>query len=209
LGGDPDNDAVLDIRRASRPKILYREKAGYTGAAREAGIVGTVTMSVVFGGDGNIHDIKVIRGLPFGLIEQAINAAKKIKFEPAYKNGEPVSVRGSMEFSFNLYSRRGGPNYWQAGVGSVGIPELIDVKKPEYTEAARKNRIEGDVRLIAIFRSNGKIGHIDVIEGLPDGLTEKAIDVAKAMKFKPATVSDSNNPVNVWSEIAVTFKLDQ
>jgi hypothetical protein len=63
--------------------------------------------------------------------------------------------------------------------------------------------------LIVVFNSNGKIGGVDVIEGLPDGLTEKAVEVAKAIKFKPATFSNSNKPVNVWSEITVTFKLDQ
>jgi hypothetical protein len=63
--------------------------------------------------------------------------------------------------------------------------------------------------LMVIFLSNGKIGEIDLMEGLPDGLTEKAIDVAKAIKFKPATYSNSNKTVNVWSELAITFKLDQ
>lgn len=63
------------------------------------------------------------------------------------------------------------------------------------------------MRLIVVFRSSGKIGAIEVIEGLPDGLTEKAIEVAKALKFKPATYS--NKAVIVWSEIAITFKLDQ
>ena len=91
----------------------------------------------------------------------------------------------------------------------MGKPELIDMKKPEYTEAARNNRIEGDVRLIVSFRSNGKIGHIDVIQGLPDGLTEKAVELAKALKFKPAIYSNSDQTVNVWSEVAITFKLDQ
>jgi TonB family protein len=100
-------------------------------------------------------------------------------------------------------------HYWQVGVDGAGKPELIDVKKPEYTEAARKNRVEGDVRLIVAFRSNGKIGNIDVIEGLPDGLTDKAIEVAKAIKFKPATFSDSQELANVWHEILITFKLDQ
>jgi len=65
------------------------------------------------------------------------------------------------------------------------------------------------VRLIVAFRSNGKIGHIDVIEGLPDGLTEKAIEVARAIKFKPATYADTKKTVNAWSEVAITFKLDQ
>ena len=189
-----------------RPKILYREKAIYTDAARKAGIGGAIALSVVFGEDGTMRDIKVIRGLPFGLNEHAIAAAKKIKFEPAYRNGEPVAVRGSLEFTFNIDRP---PDCWQAGAEGVGKPELINMQKPEYTDAARKNRVEGDVRLMVIFRSNSKIGEIEVIEGLPDGLTDKAIGVAKALKFKPATFSGSNSPVNVWSEVAISFKLDQ
>src|SRR5215510_10288799 len=192
-----------------RPKILYREKATYTEEARGAGVVGTVVMSVVFRGDGNVGDVKIIRGLPFGLIEQSISAAKRIRFEPATKNGEPVSVRGNLEFSFNLYPRSLDSSFWQAGLEGVGKPELIEVKKPEYTEEARMNRVQGDVRLIVAFRSNGKIGHIDVIEGLPDGLTEKAIEVARAIKFKPATYADTKKTVNAWSEVAITFKLDE
>jgi Gram-negative bacterial TonB protein C-terminal len=43
----------------------------------------------------------VIRGLPYGLTERAIEAAKKIRFNPAMENGQPVNVRGSLEFPFN------------------------------------------------------------------------------------------------------------
>jgi len=209
LSADPGGKPVQPMGETGRPRILYREKARYTEEARSAGVVGVVVMSVVFGGDGNVGNIKIIRGLPFGLMEQAIYAAKRIRFEPALRNGEPVSVRGNLEFTFNLYPRSLDSSFWQAGLEGVGKPELIDVKKPEYTEAARKNRVEGDVRLIVAFRSNGKIGHIDVIEGLPDGLTEKAIEVARAIKFKPATYADTNKTVNAWSEVAITFKLDQ
>ncbi|HEY7181260.1 MAG TPA: TonB family protein [Blastocatellia bacterium] len=198
-----------DQKWTSRPKILYREKADYTPDARRARIEGTVVLQIVFGANGDIQDVKVIRGLPFGLTDQAIIAAKKIKFEPAYKNGAPVSVRGSLEYAFNLYSHNGVSDYWQAGAGGAGKPEIIDLKKPEYTEAARKNKVEGNVRLIVVFQSNGKIGHIDVIQGLPDGLTEKAIEAAKAIKFKPAAFSSSGKAVNVWDEVAITFKLDQ
>src|SRR5215813_13022930 len=209
LSADPRGTPVLPISQTSMPKILSREKATYTEEARGAGIVGVVVMNVVFRGDGNIGDIKIIRGLPFGLMEQAVYAAKRIRFEPVTKNGGPVSVRSNLEYTFNLYPRSLDSSFWQAGLDGVGKPELIDVKKPEYTEAARKNRVEGDVRLIVAFRSDGKIGHIAVIEGLPDGLTEKAIEVARAIKFKPATYSDTNETVNTWSEVAITFKLDQ
>jgi TonB family protein len=209
LSTDPGGNPVQPTSQTLRPRILYREKARYNDEARRAGVVGVVVMSVVFGGDGNIGDIKIIRGLPFGLMEQAISAAKRIRFEPAIESGEPVSVRTNLEFTFDLYPRSLDSHFWQAGLDGVGKPALIDVKKPEYTVAARKNRVEGDVRLIVAFGSNGEIGHIDVIEGLPDGLTEKAIELAKAIKFKPATYSNSDKTVNVWSEMAITFKLDQ
>jgi len=86
-----------------RPTILYREKAKYTEIARTNLLQGTVALQVVFDRNGEIHDIHVIRGLPDGLTHKAIEAARKIKFNPALKNGEQVSVRGSLEYTFNLY----------------------------------------------------------------------------------------------------------
>jgi TonB family protein len=86
-----------------KPTILYKEKAKYTEEARQNKIQGTVVLSVVFTADGRITSIRVVRGLPDGLTEKAIEAAQKIRFNPAVKNGAPVSVRGSLEFTFNLY----------------------------------------------------------------------------------------------------------
>ncbi|MGH9836522.1 MAG: TonB family protein [Blastocatellia bacterium] len=93
---------ILPMSSSSRPTILYREKAEYSQEARDNGIEGTVQLSVVFGADGQIRDLKIVRGLPHGLTEKAIEAANKIRFEPAMKDGQPVNVRGMLEYSFNL-----------------------------------------------------------------------------------------------------------
>jgi TonB family protein len=100
LGG---GRSVEPMTASLRPTILYREKAKYTEEARQNKIQGTVVLQVVFNVNGSITEVKVIRGLPDGLTEKAIEAAKKIRFNPAVKNGTPVSVRGSLEFTFNLY----------------------------------------------------------------------------------------------------------
>jgi TonB family protein len=86
-----------------RPTILYREKAKYTEEARLHKVEGTVMLTIVFGADGRIHDIRTVRGLPDGLTETSIEAAQKIRFHPAVLNGKPVSVRATLEFSFALY----------------------------------------------------------------------------------------------------------
>jgi TonB family protein len=100
----PNNKPAIDpMTKDLRPTILYREKAKYTEIARINLSQGTVVLSVIFDVSGVIQNIRVIRGLPDGLTHKAIEAARKIRFNPAIRNGEPVSVRGSLEFTFNLY----------------------------------------------------------------------------------------------------------
>jgi TonB family protein len=95
--------SVEPMTASLRPTILYREKAKYTEEARQNKVQGSVVLQVVFHANGTITDVRVVRGLPDGLTEKAIEAAKRIRFQPAVKNGSPVSVRGTLDFSFNLY----------------------------------------------------------------------------------------------------------
>ena len=100
LGG---GRSVEPMTATLRPTILYKERAKYTEEARTNKVQGTVTLSVEYLADGRIGQVRVVRGLPDGLSESAIEAAKRIRFNPAVKNGVPVSVRGNIEFNFTLY----------------------------------------------------------------------------------------------------------
>jgi len=93
----------VPINATLKPTILYKEKATFTDRARQKKINGTVVLSVVFAASGQITQVSVVRGLPYGLTAQAILAAHKIRFQPALRDGLPVSVRGNLEFSFNIY----------------------------------------------------------------------------------------------------------
>jgi TonB family protein len=100
---DAEIDDLTDIGSSSiRPVILERKKADYTPEARNNRIEGSVALSVIFRSDGVVAGIKVVRGLPDGLTEKAIEAARKIRFVPAIKDGEPVSVRAALEYWFSL-----------------------------------------------------------------------------------------------------------
>jgi TonB family protein len=99
----PGNDGIPVMSDKYKPTILYREKAKYTEDARQNKIQGTVVLTVVFGADGRIRDIRVIHGLPYGLTETSIEAAQKIRFQPAVNNGKPMSVRATLEYNFALY----------------------------------------------------------------------------------------------------------
>ncbi len=88
---------------STKARILAKPIPSYTDSARDAGIAGTVILRAVFSADGTVRHVLVITGLPYGLTERALQAARKIKFEPAKINDRPVSMFVQLEYNFNLY----------------------------------------------------------------------------------------------------------
>ena len=56
----------------------------------------------MIGEDGLVRDVKVLKGLPFGLEEAAVEAVRQWTFEPATKNGLPVPVVFNLTINFKL-----------------------------------------------------------------------------------------------------------
>jgi TonB family protein len=86
----------------ARPQILGRPVPGYTEEARRAQIEGAIRLSVVLNANGTVSDIRVARGLGYGLDEKATEAARQLRFVPAQKDGHTVSVQVFIEFKFSL-----------------------------------------------------------------------------------------------------------
>jgi TonB family protein len=87
----------------SKVRLVMKPEPQYTEDARRNQIVGTVVLKVVFASSGTVNNIRTVQGLPHGLTEKAIDAARKIKFIPAVKGGEFVSMWMQLEYNFNLY----------------------------------------------------------------------------------------------------------
>lgn len=84
-------------------KITSKPRANYTDAARQNQVQGTVTLRVTFNANGSIGSISTVSGLPNGLTEQAIAAARGMRFEPAKKGGVPYTVTKQVQYNFTLY----------------------------------------------------------------------------------------------------------
>ena len=90
--------------------------------------------------------------------------------------------------------------------GSGITPPAIQREvKPDYTEEARRRGVSGDVVLEIVVRSDGSVGEVKVLQGLPGGLNERAIDAVRQWRFSPAR--RFGTPVDVIVEVAVEFKL--
>ena len=84
-------------------KITSKPRPAYTAFARLKETQGTVSLKVTFLANGEIGKIRLVKGLPDGLSEQAIAAAMKMKFEPARKKGIPYTITRQVEYNFILY----------------------------------------------------------------------------------------------------------
>src|ERR1041385_4430769 len=97
-------ESVLTGKQVDRKiRLVMKPEPSYTEQARQGQITGTVVLKVVFSANGSVVNIEVKEGLRLGLTEKSIEAAKKIKFIPAVKDGKFVSVWMQLEYNFNLY----------------------------------------------------------------------------------------------------------
>jgi TonB family protein len=85
-------------------EITFKPRPVYTDEGRQLKIEGEVLLDVVFSAAGQIHVVKVVRGLGHGLDESAVHAAERIQFKPALKDGHPADFEAVLHIVFQLAS---------------------------------------------------------------------------------------------------------
>jgi TonB family protein len=87
----------------TKARLISKPAPVYTAAARKNEVTGVVILKVVLSGDGKVINIRVVQGVPHGMTEACIEAARKIKFLPAMKDGKPVGMWIQLEYNLNLF----------------------------------------------------------------------------------------------------------
>ena len=100
---DPAKQFFTGKEVQKKVRLGMKPEPSYTEDARQNAVTGTVVLKCVFASNGSVTNIRLITGLPYGLTEKAIDAASKIKFIPAIKDGKFVSMWIQLEYNFNLY----------------------------------------------------------------------------------------------------------
>jgi len=84
------------------PRLLREVRADYTEEARQHGIAGDVVLEIVVRRDGSVGDIRILKGLPSGLNDRAVQAVRQWRFSPARRMGTPVDVIVEVSVEFKL-----------------------------------------------------------------------------------------------------------
>jgi protein TonB len=104
FGGGTGGGAYRPGNGVQLPRPLQEVKPQYTADAMRAKVQGTVLLECVVLPDGTVGSVEVVRSLDstFGLDQEAIKAAKRWRFAPGTRFGEPVAVLVTIELTFTL-----------------------------------------------------------------------------------------------------------
>lgn len=104
-GGGTGGDGIYTVGAGIiPPEAIVKPDPKFTDDAIRNRISGVVLLYGVVRKNGRIDSLKVIRGLGYGLDEEALNTvATKWKFKPAMKDGKPVDCYVTIEVNFTLY----------------------------------------------------------------------------------------------------------
>jgi len=136
--------------------------------------------------DGKYRQIK---------ITTSKDSMAKLDYRAGYDNEPPAraglddAARGSAEASHSF----------------VTSPVLLSMKEPEYTEEARKAKLQGAVALWVQISPSGRVTNMRVVRSLGSGLDEKAIEAVQEWKFSPGM--KDGKAVTVQAEVEVNFQL--
>jgi TonB family protein len=93
---------LLLAQSVTPPKLVRQVEPEYPAEARVKRVEGVVTLYIQVSAKGVAENIKVVRSLNADLDARAIRAVQQWRFQPAKKDGNPVSMSANVDVQFRL-----------------------------------------------------------------------------------------------------------
>jgi len=97
-----DDTPVNFVPYDDAPVVIGKIEPVYPEFAKRNKLQGTVILEVEVLKDGSIREIRVRRGVGGGLDEAAIEAVRKVKFQPGKSSGQPVDCMVIIPVEFKI-----------------------------------------------------------------------------------------------------------
>jgi TonB family protein len=182
----------------SQPRLIHKVEPNYSAEARSKKWQGTVYLQGVVGTDGIAHELRVTRGLGYGLDENAIEAVLQWRFSPGTKDGVAVPVIATFQINFRLLDN-------PPGSSPGARPQVLKRTPARYTDEARKKKIQGRVGLRVMVGADGAVKDVQVLSSLDPGLDRNAIEAVKTWEWEPAHQSGAS--IDAVAMVDVIFNL--
>jgi protein TonB len=215
---------------ASMPVPTYRMIPNYTTDGTTVAAQGAVEVEVVVDASGRVAHARVVTRLAEAFDRASLEATRRWRFRPAQRSGKPVTSLIGVRYTFLPARVPGAPPEVSAMVGFLArrilpmsaspveaypvkgtpglvVPRLVRAITPEYTEAAMRRKVQGEVELEVVILADGTVGSTRLVRSLDavHGLDAEALIAARYWLFEPATLNGEAVPVT--STLILTFRL--
>jgi TonB family protein len=189
------------------PRVLeYSTPPLYSDEARARRIEGLVTIEARVALDGRVSALRVVKGLGFGLDENALVALRQWQFRPGERAGAPVEMRAEVDIEFNLRNEALNEliaNDMATRIGAGVTPPRI-IRTVNVPPERSPDERAGTVALDVILLEDGTPKIVRVLHSLTGSLDERAIEAFEQWRFSPAM--KAGRPVKVRLQADVTFR---
>jgi TonB family protein len=137
-----------------------------------------------------------------------VEAAKRDTFDPTMDHFLSSFKLGVVSASANTPATKPATSSshssaTQTSVGNINLPIILSKQEPGFPQGARF-QVTGTVTLRLTLSSAGHVDDIEVVSGLPRGLTEQAIEASKTIIFIPA--EKDGKPVSQRVQVEYSFR---
>lgn len=94
--------------KVTRPEKISGAPPVYLDAARKAGVTGVVILEAIIDENGDVTDVNIVKSLPEGLDQAAVDAVRTWKFKPATLDGKPVKVYYTLTVNYTMEEKEEG-----------------------------------------------------------------------------------------------------
>jgi TonB family protein len=192
-----------DVSGTIAPEVVeYTTPPLYSDEARQRGVEGVVVVHARIDAAGHVRQTSVIRGLGFGLDQNALVALRQWRFRPGTRNGVPIETDIDIEIEFTLRHEAlneliANDMATQVGPG-VTPPRAVVTARPPDTPRGR-----GRVVLDVVLLEDGRPRIVRVLRSANADLDESAVRTFEQWRFSPA-VKDGM-PIRVRMTAEVNF----
>jgi TonB family protein len=191
------------------PQVVeYSAPPLYSDEARSRKIEGIVTLEVGIDAAGHVDAARVVRGLGFGLDDNARLAVRHWQFAPARRHGVPIESIATIDIAFSLANEALNEliaNDMATRVGpGVTPPRIVHRVPVSNVRVADSGMHAGSVVLDVVLREDGTPRVVRIVRSLESGLDREAIRAFEQWRFSPAMRDGA--PVKVRLNAEVTFQ---
>jgi TonB family protein len=87
------------------PQLIRRVPANYPSEAAKAKMDGVVLLQITVAIDGSVRNPRILKGLGYGLDEEAVTSVLQWRYKPARSRGQPVDSQVTIAFGFTYRER--------------------------------------------------------------------------------------------------------